>query len=108
MTDSNSTIKVTEDNLVRRVPDNVPTFYTNSVDIMMSIYDLTFIVGQIANVLDDRITIDQIARITMSPQHAKVLSRLLTERVALYESVWGPLPEPPLASIASAASRPPA
>jgi len=72
------------------------TYYCNSVDVLTSVYDFTLTIGQMRASSPEAIVIEQQARVIMSPQHMKVLAKLLTEKVAVYEESIAPIPVMPV------------
>ncbi len=62
--------------------DDLPEYYTDSVNFMTNIYGFTLEFGVMqAQDAPPR----QVARIKMSPQHAKIMSLLLRKNVQEYE-----------------------
>ncbi len=74
------------------------TFYTNSIDILLSVFDVVITLGQMKAATLEHVVVEQQARIYMSPQHLKVFAKLLTEKVRSYEDSFGTIPEQPTAS----------
>ena len=69
--------------------EDVPEFYVNQVNMTFSVYDVTFSFGTMplpANAQDGS---DEAVVIRMSPQHAKVFSRLLHKNLEKYEKDIG-------------------
>ena len=62
--------------------DKLPEFYTDSVNFMTNIYGFTLEFG-IMQAQDA--PPEQVCRIRMSPQHAKIMSLLLRKNVQEYE-----------------------
>ena len=73
-------------------PLDVPSFYANSVQVMQGPYDVTLTFRHIFDLVDGTAQGKTVARVAMSPQHAKALVAVLMERVALYEQKFGQLP----------------
>lgn len=71
------------------------SYYANSVDILMSVYDFVLTIGQMRASGDDTVVVEQQARIIMSPQHLKAFARLLVQKVEEYETEVGIIPEVP-------------
>ncbi len=57
----------------------------------MGPYDLTLTLRRMAGISEGGVVYEPLARVTMSPQHAKVLSEVLAERVSMFEDVFGAL-----------------
>lgn len=77
----------------RVISDNVASYYTNSINIRLSVYDVSLLFGEVEEATEDSFVVRQIARVTMSPQHAKALATLLSNRLEAYERQFGPLPD---------------
>lgn len=82
--------------IVVRIPEHVSEFYSNSVNVAMSRWDITLLFG--SNVMDDNtlsaqqpseVRVDAVIR--MSPQHAKATARILAGMVQKYEDQFGEL-----------------
>ena len=73
----------------------IATYYANSVDILMSVYDLVMTFGQMRSASPDKVVIDLHSRVIMSMPHVKVLAALLNEKLADYEARFGPIPSLP-------------
>lgn len=74
---------------------SLTSYYANSVDILMSVYDLVLTFGQMRSATPEKVVVEQQARVSMSPQHVKVLATILNNKLADYEALFGPIPEPP-------------
>jgi hypothetical protein len=70
----------------------VPTIYANSIKLRTSVFDIMMELGQIVDVREDKLLVQNQAIVLMSPQHAKVLSDLLARRLADYERRYGKIP----------------
>ncbi len=75
--------------------EGTPIVYTNTIQISMSYSDIAFGIGLVEEATSDRFVAKEQFRIVMSPQHAKILSGLLAEKMEMYERTFGPLPKPP-------------
>jgi hypothetical protein len=67
----------------------VPAFYANSVQVLVSLFDFTLIIGQAGFGPDGEPEMREVAKLNLSPQHAKALTVMLANRVAVYESQFG-------------------
>lgn len=77
---------------IRVLQEGIPTYYVNSVNLLVGTYDLTLTLRQVQDVTDEGVvSYSTLARVVMSPQHAKVLADLLSDRVAQYERTFGNL-----------------
>lgn len=87
--------------LVSRVsPENVrntkapdfKTVYTNNVAFSVSAFDISLVFGEIEGVSEGKILdVTQKVRVSMSPQHAKILATILVQNVQMYETKIGPI-----------------
>jgi len=73
----------------------MPTYYANSVDILTSAYDFIMTIGQMLPSGEDKVLVQQQARIIMSPQHLKAFAGLLAQKVREYEAEVGLIPDVP-------------
>jgi len=89
------------------MPDNMPqiaqaftkspdykSVYSNNVNMTLTPFDFVFVFGENQGVKDNILSVDLHARVTMSPQHAKVFAQVLAENVAKYEQTFGPIVTP--------------
>jgi len=67
------------------------SIYSNNVAFTMSAFDLSFIFGEITNVEDRVLNVNQKLRVTMSPQHAKAFALVLLQNLKTYEQTVGPI-----------------
>ena len=72
--------------------ESFQTYYANSIDILMSVYDFIITIGQMRASGPDSVVIEQQARVIMSPQHVKILAKLLAQKVVQYEATFGVIP----------------
>lgn len=63
--------------------------YCNSINISISIHDISFTLNERWGQEENK----YLGKIFMSPQHAKALSRVLTENINKYEELFGVIPE---------------
>lgn len=66
--------------------ESKPVYYTNSVDVGMSQFDLVLKVSY----RDENVINDQ-CQIVMSPQHYKRLVEVMTQTLLQYEELFGPI-----------------
>lgn len=83
---------ISDPEVVRELAEGTPVYYTNSVNILIGPYDVSLTLYQLREASSERVIFDSLARVVMSPQHAKVLAELLSEKVAQYERTYGSLP----------------
>ena len=79
---------------VRNPADQIPVVYANSIEVGMSVFDVVLILGHVLEASEENITIQQLMKVALSPQHALVFSRLLAENLSQYEKLFGAIPEP--------------
>ena len=73
--------------------DGYRSSYCNSVALEVSPWDFKFRFGIIAESTKETLRVDNWAEAYMSPQHAKVFLKVLQDKVAVYERVFGAIPE---------------
>jgi hypothetical protein len=61
------------------------------VAFAMSVFDFSFIFGEISGSEGETVTVEQKIKITMSPQHAKVLAMILIQNLKTYEETIVPI-----------------
>jgi Protein of unknown function (DUF3467). len=69
------------------------SIYANSARLRTSLYDFSFVLGEIS-ADDDKLECEDRVQIVMSPQHAKVLLAILDRNVRAYEEKFGQLELP--------------
>jgi hypothetical protein len=79
----------------RKPPASEVPVYANDVWIQMSLWDLVMDFGVLMESSRERLRVQGLVRIAMSPQHAKVFAELLTRNIERYEKRFGPIPESP-------------
>jgi len=67
----------------------VPALYANTIQLLVSLFDITLIVGQAGPGPDGELEVREVARLSLSPQHAKALTGALVARIAEYEKQFG-------------------
>lgn len=77
-------------------PNKIPFYYANVVEFTMSPFDLTIDFGfktpeQVKGQSPDW---DHVARVSMSPSHAKSMLKFLLDQVQAYEERFGMIPSP--------------
>ncbi len=77
--------------VVENQKENSITFYTNAASIIPNYYDFQFVFTNqsLEEAKIPKVIRKELCRVFMSPQHAKVLSTLLTENVKKYEQRFG-------------------
>ena len=69
-----------------------PQFYVNNTGLNASPFDVTLQLGQMIEATADRLVVRELARVIMSPQHAKALYSALGSIIATYEATIGTIP----------------
>jgi hypothetical protein len=67
------------------------TFYVNNVELRAMVWDFRMSMGEVISNSPERMEVKNTVDIYMSPQHAKVFSRVLANQVAAYEKAFGPI-----------------
>lgn len=81
---------------VTKVEDATPSIYTNYVQVETQFFDVKLKLGEVISIEDGGMKVKDIAVVFLSPPHAKVLSRLLRERMDAYEAVFGEISDGPI------------
>lgn len=71
------------------------SFYSNNVSYSVNQLDFVLIFGEIIDIRPEKLTVEQRARVTMSPLQAKILSILLNEQIDTLEKNSGRVIEVP-------------
>jgi|SRR5215211_9457852 len=80
---------------------NVPTQYSNNVQILLSSWDFTFVFSQLVLSAPEQenqqpsISMGTAQRIIMSPQHAKAFLAILQQNIQQWEQQFGEIQLPP-------------
>lgn len=75
--------------------DQAPRFYASNIEVLVSVFDFKFKLGEVQEISPEKLVIKDIAVIAMSPQHALALADILNARLADYEGKFGKIPRPP-------------
>lgn len=75
--------------------EDIPVFYANATQTASTYFDFTYVFGQNWPQPGRDASIRASVRIVMSPQHAKIFSKALTENLRQYEETFGVMPDPP-------------
>jgi flagellar protein FlaG len=82
-------IKQPQVNLVQ-TPEYRDT-YANSVQVRVSVWDFHLVFGQASSEIPDKLVIQNLQGIFLSPQQAKALWNVLGQNLAQYEQAFGEL-----------------
>ena len=77
------------------VEEELPDFYVNQANMTFSVYDVTFTFGTMPPPEKNDTPPSPVVRIRMSPQHAKVFSKILVKDMDKYEEDIGNIPIAP-------------
>ena len=69
--------------------EELPSFYVNNTNVMVSAYDFKLIFSKIVEPTDNGVLVDPQTIVFMSPQHAKAVADLLTKQIKIYEEKTG-------------------
>lgn len=75
-------------------PGGTPQVYSNNVQLATTSFDVRIIFGQVADVSDDKVMVDQHVQVTISWLEAKLLADFLRANIEAYEALNGPLKLP--------------
>jgi len=65
--------------------------YANSAQISVSYFDFKLTFGTIESVDEKEVVIEEIVSVSMSPEHAGALAKILSHNIELYEKNFGSL-----------------
>jgi hypothetical protein len=66
--------------------------YTNNASLNITAFDVQLVFGEMTDAnAEGQLTVERKVKITMSPQHAKVLTVLLARNISKYEDQFGPI-----------------
>jgi Protein of unknown function (DUF3467) len=83
------------DDQARSRAEDFYTFYSNNISIAFSSWEMSLIFGEITGVREDgKPVIEEIAKVIMTREFAKVLSVLLSRNIASYEERFGEIRSP--------------
>ncbi len=75
--------------------DQGPTYYSNTIEVVGSLWDVRLRIGEIVNADDSQLVMREKAKVFLSPQHAVVLAEILEKNIKRYEELFGPIPRRP-------------
>jgi hypothetical protein len=76
-------------------PEGAMGQYANHVSSRITPWDIELSFGQIREADEERLVYDEVARIYLSPQHAKAVLALLQKQIDSYELEHGAVSVPP-------------
>lgn len=68
--------------------------YTNHIQGATTAFDVSLTIGEVIQVGNGKIVIENRVRVSMSPLEAKVLQRIMTNLVYQHEGTYGPIHVP--------------
>jgi hypothetical protein len=74
--------------------DGLPHVYTNNVQIASTGYDIRIIFGEVGDVTDDKVIVEQRVQVAMSWIQAKSVADFLRVNIEAYEKLNGPITLP--------------
>jgi hypothetical protein len=78
-----------------RLPaDGLHQVYSNNVQMATTGFDVRILFGEIAEVLEDKVVVDQRVQVTMTWLEAKLLADFLQTNIKAFEDLNGPLKLP--------------
>ena len=78
----------------RKRADDFYTFYANNVSVAFSSWEMSLIFGEVTGEKDGKPLVEEIAKIIMTREFAKVLAILLSTNIAAYERRFGEITNP--------------
>ena len=79
--------------VIENVRDDTPApVYANNVTLYVSRWDLKFSFGEIKDVTDEKLRVNERVVVVMSPQHALAFAETLNKNLKTYEDHFGPIP----------------
>ena len=78
----------------RQPPEGLFRTYTNNVQLATTSFDIRLVFGEVHEVLEDKIVIEQRAQVTMSWVEAKILADFLRANIEAHEHLNGSLKLP--------------
>jgi hypothetical protein len=71
------------------------TVYSNNVAITANFFDVAMVFGETVGQDGDKVTVDQRARVVMTPSQTKILIAALIQQMLSYEQLFGEIVIPP-------------
>ena len=87
--------KPKEREIIRNKTTNYFEVYSNHADFRITFVDFQFNFGRITAVSPEKLEVEQLVGVVMSPQQTKDFLRVLTLNVERYEKQNGVIPSPP-------------
>ena len=84
---SNKTIEVKQS-------DKLSTIYSNNIAINTTLFDCCLRFGQTIEITNDKVVIEPLVNVYVSPQHMKTLSNVLIQNILNYEKLFGEIKLP--------------
>lgn len=73
---------------IDRKADDVPTYYANFMAVVGSQHDVCMRFGILLESTPEKLEVEHVARVFLSPTHAKAIRDLLNRKIAEYERVF--------------------
>jgi Protein of unknown function (DUF3467) len=81
---------------IRPNKDGIQYFYANNVSLGTTAFDVRLVFGEIVDITDEKLTVEQRLQVTMSWLETKILSEFLRVNVQAFEEKNGALKMPEL------------
>lgn len=78
----------------RQPMDGLIRVYSNNVAMASTSFDVRILFGEVAEIKEDKVIVDQNVQVTMTWLEAKILSDFLRANIEAYENLNGPLTLP--------------
>ncbi len=78
----------------RTTPEGMPIYYANNIDVRGSFFDFVLTLGFSDVITLEALHIHEIAKVALSPQHAKAFALVLSAHIIEYEKLFGPIVVP--------------
>ena len=72
-------------------PEGICRVYSNNIQLASTSFDVRVVFGQVGEVSDEKVTVDQLAQVTLSWAEAKILGEFLTANIKAFEDLNGPI-----------------
>src|SRR5712692_7223631 len=73
----------------RTQASNFQSIYVNNVQISVSYFDVKMLLGEVSAITDGRLNVSDKVAVTMSPEHAASLHKLLGDQLEKYRENFG-------------------
>jgi hypothetical protein len=81
------------------------SYYANSIAVNISQWDIALMFGEVVGEQDGKTVIEEIVKILISREAAKVLNKILTDQITIYEKKFGVIKVPDMSKLAEPEQR---